>query len=286
MCIRLRNIRNEVRCQVPTRPFWACDFFDGLGKRLLRAHDLHVTICSFEEGNGMARCIRFLTRSFVALAFVSAGAVAGAQQPADEVFDTSAPNLLAVLRESHGENKQDEALRPYGKLSARMPDGQRVEFDTSWYQYLGDMHIRLVFDGAHSMQSASPEDLRRLHLDPNAALKLAVSNLRRRYGPPAVQPWSGGMMQVQSGSSDLTSSYFLDRDFWQGLQVEHPDGLVVAVPRRGGLVYAPASDEAAVASLRFSVAALYAGAAGARLSSALYLFKDGHWSVFQPPQAY
>jgi hypothetical protein len=232
-------------------------------------------------------CIRLVARSCVALALVAVSALAGAQQQqADPVFDTSAPNLLAVLRESHGENKQDEALRPYGKLSARMPDGQRIEFDTSWYQYLGDMHIRLVFDGAQSMQSASPEDLRRLHLDPNDALKLAVSNLRRMYGPPAVQPWSGGMMQVESASSDLTSSYFLDRDFWQSLQADHPDGLVVAVPRRGGLVYAPASDEAAVASLRFSVAALYAGAAGARLSSALYLFKDGHWSVFQPPQAY
>ena len=93
-------------------------------------------------------------------------------------------------------------------------------------------------------------------------------------------------MQVQATSADLTSSYFLDRDFWLGLQGRHPEGLVVAVPRRGGLVYAPISDEAAVSSLRFSAAALYAGGPGAPLSSALYLFKDGQWSVFQPPQAF
>ena len=93
-------------------------------------------------------------------------------------------------------------------------------------------------------------------------------------------------MQVQGTSEDLTSSYFLDRVFWQGLQGRYPEGLVVAVPRRGGLVYAPVSDETAVTSLRFSVAALYAGGPGARLSSALYLFKDGQWSVFQPPQAF
>ena len=92
-------------------------------------------------------------------------------------------------------------------------------------------------------------------------------------------------MQVHGRSPDLTSSYFLDREFWQGLEARHPEGLVVAVPRRGGLVYAPLSDEAAISSLRFSVAALYAGGPGARLSSALYLFKDGQWSVFQPPQA-
>jgi hypothetical protein len=207
---------------------------------------------------------------------------AAAQQ--SETFDTSARNLIAVLRESQGENKQDEALRPYGRVTARMPDGQRVDLAMSWYQYLGDMHIRLVFDGQQTMQSASPDDLERLRLTPEDALDLAVANLRRVYGRPTVAPWSGGMMQVQGGAPDIASSYFLDREFWQGLEHRHPEGLVAAVPRRGGLVYAPVSDEDALASLRFSAAALYAGGEGTRLSSALYLFKGGHWSVFQPPQ--
>jgi hypothetical protein len=204
---------------------------------------------------------------------------------ASEAFETSARNLLVVLRESHGENKQDESLQPFGKLRATMADGREIELETSWYRYLGDMHVRLVFDGAQTLQSASPEDLSRLRLSPDEALKVAVTNLRRRYGSPAVFPWSGGLMQVQGTAPDLTSSYFLDREFWQGLQHRHPEGLVVAVPRRGGLVYAPASDDDAVDSLRFSAAALYAGGPGARLSSALYLFKDDHWSVFQSPQA-
>ncbi len=44
-------------------------------------------------------------------------------------------------------------------------------------------------------------------------------------------------------------------------------------------------NQEAVAALRFSATALYAGSARRRVSSALYLFKgtDGHWSVFQPP---
>jgi uncharacterized protein YtpQ (UPF0354 family) len=208
------------------------------------------------------------------------------QQQEEKPFDVSAGNLLVVLRESQGENKQDESLQPFGKVTARMPDGRHIEFDTSWYQYLGDMHIRLVFDGGQSMQSASPEDLTRLRLSPEEALKVAIANLRRVYGVPAVKAWSGGLMQVNARSPDLTSSYFLDREFWQGLQARYPEGLVVAVPRRGGLVYAPLSDEAAVSSLRFSAAALYAGGPGTRLSSALYLFKDRQWSVFQPPQAH
>lgn len=225
-----------------------------------------------------------VARIALASALAWSTAATGHAAPDAEDFDTGAGNLLAVLRESAGENKQDEALRPYGPLQATMPQGQRVEFETSWYQYLGDMHIRLVFDGARTLQSASPDDLARLQLTPDEALRLAVANLRRVYGVPHVQPWSGGLMQVKAAAPELTSSYFLDREFWQALQARHPDGLVVAVPRRGGLVYAPARDERAVESLRFSAAALYAGGPGARLSSALYLFKDGRWSVFQAPQ--
>ncbi len=202
---------------------------------------------------------------------------------AAEAFDTGASNLLPVLRHSAGANHARETLQPYGRLRAALPDGREVEIETSWFHYLGDMHIRLVFDGAQSMQSASPDDLARLKLDPQQALQLAVANLRRVYGAPAAQPWSGALMQVQGGSADLNSSYLLDREFWRELQASHPAGLVVAVPRRGGLVYAPAQDAEAVAQLRFTAAALYASGERTRVSSALYLFKDGHWTVFQPP---
>ena len=202
----------------------------------------------------------------------------------DEATDTSATNLIVVLRESLGENKGDDSLQPYGRVVAQLPDGRRIELATSWYHYIGDMHIRLVFDAGQSLQSASPMDLERLRLTPEAALDIAVANLRRMYGAPHSAPWSGGLMQVQGGSPDLASSYFLDRQFWGAMAREHPEGIVAAVPQRGGLVYASAEDVDAVETLKFSAAALYAGGGGTRISSALYLFKDGHWSIYQSPQ--
>jgi hypothetical protein len=280
--MQLSNIGNEVRCLSSTQIVRGRDLFRGTLLAPLRSRGARRTMPEFTRGNTMAASLR----QFVTVALSLACAALAQPSLADpaEAFDTRASNLLVVLRESRGENKQDESLQPFGKVRARLADGRRVEFETSWYQYLGDMHIRLVFDGDQTVQSAAPEDLARLHLSAEQALDVAVANLRRRYGAPDVQPWSGGLMQVQGRSADLNSSYFLDRGFWRGLQAQHPEGLVVAVPRRGGLVYAPASDEAAVDNLRFSVAALYAGSSGARVSSALYLFKDGHWSVFQPPQ--
>ena len=92
-------------------------------------------------------------------------------------------------------------------------------------------------------------------------------------------------MEVAGKSPDLDSSYFLDRDFWRGLLKQHPDGLVVAVPKRGGLLYAPVSDSRAVATLRKGVGYLYTSSERLRVSAALYLFKDDKWTVFQAPAA-
>lgn len=219
-----------------------------------------------------------------ALLAAQGGALAAETPRERETFEATEGNLLVVLRESPGANKQDEILRPFGKISARMPDGREVEFEASWFQYLGDMHLRLVFDGERRVQSASPEDLQRLRLSPEAALRRAVENLRRRYGTPVAEPWTGGLMQVHGNAPELDSSYFLDRDFWLAQLHHYPQGIVAAVPGRGGLVFARADDESAVASLRFSAAALFASSDATRISSGLYLFKDGRWSVFQPPQ--
>lgn len=227
--------------------------------------------------------MKHLLRIAATVAALLAGAPAAIAGAEPEHFEVSAANLLVLLRESPGANKQDESLAPFGKIQAKLADGREIEFEASWFQYLGDMHLRLVFDGERRVQSALPEDLRKLRLSPEQALARAVENLRRRYGVPVAQPWTGRLMQVHGRSPDLDSSYFLDRAFWLEQLREAPAGLVAAVPARGGLVFARADDAEAVAMLRFSAAALFAGDR-TRISSALYLFKEGRWSVFQAPQ--
>jgi len=197
-------------------------------------------------------------------------------------FDDSASNLMVVLRESPGSNKQVESLVPMGKGKARLSDGREIEIDTGWFEYLGDMHLRFVFDTPTSMPNASPKDLERLGLTPELALELAIKNIKRVYGEPRATPWND-VMQVKGRSPDLDSSYFVDKEFWNGLLKKHPEGLVALVAKRGGLLFAPLSDTKAVDGMRRSVAYLHSSSEKLRISSALYLFKDGKWSVFQAP---
>ena len=218
--------------------------------------------------------------ALVCLMFVLEGAMAQMGPPAD----TSAENLMVVLRESVGANTKVESLDPWGKVRMKLSDGREIEVEIAWFQFLGDMHVRFVFDSPTMMRNATLQDLARLNLAPEQALRLAVANIKRIYGNPVATPWTGGLMQVQGKSPDFDSSYFLDRDFWRTLLKQHPDGLVVAAAKRGGLLFTPMTAIKSVQALRSGVAHLHASSESMRVSSALYLFKDDDWTVFQPPR--
>jgi len=197
-------------------------------------------------------------------------------------YDRSLSNLMVVLREVEGANKSDETLKASGPAKATI-DGNVVEFSPAWFDFLGDMHVRFVFDAPSSMRGLTTEEFAAFHLTPEEGVKVAIANMERVYGPPVASAWSGGIMAVEGHSADLNSSYFLDRDFWVMLLKQHPEGIIVAAPKRGGLLYVPASDKKGVESLRRSIAMLFSTSGNQRVSSALYQFKDEHWSVFQPP---
>lgn len=198
--------------------------------------------------------------------------------------DTSAANLMVVLRESINANFSPGSMLEYiGRVRFTTEDGKKYEAELAHYAYLADTHIRFVFDGPKMMSNATTADLARLGLSPQRALDLALENIRRVYGEGQPVALRGGLMQLDSKSPDLISSYFLDLSLWSALERKHPEGIVAIVPKRGGLLFAPASDAQAVDILRRNAARLFTGSERLRVSSAVYLFKGGKWSVLQDP---
>jgi hypothetical protein len=195
---------------------------------------------------------------------------------------TTADNLMVVLREVQGATEPNETMKPFGKMTGKF-DGKDIIVEFAWYSYLGDMQIRFVFDSPKLFVDATAEEFARLHLTPEEAVELALENIKRDYGEPFTEPYQDGIMYVVGASPDLDSSFFLDRVFWRGQLARHPEGLVAGVAKRGGLIFAPLSDRRAVALLREHIFYLYRISENLRISSALYLFKDDRWTVFQAP---
>ena len=192
-------------------------------------------------------------------------------------------NFMLVLREVEGANKQDFGFEPAGAATGTLNSGEKISLDPAWFDVIGDMHVRFVIDGEQSMRNLSAKEFAAFGLTPAQAVDIAMANIKKRYGAPQSTPWGDGIIQVAGGSADLDSSYFLDAAFWDELSKKHPDGLVVGVPQRGGLIYAPAADAQAVDSMERSIRSLYEAGGSLRVSSALYLYKNGKWSVFRKP---
>lgn len=192
-------------------------------------------------------------------------------------------DFMLVLREVEGANKREYGLVPSGPSTGTLRDGRPFTLHNAWFDLIGDMHVRFVIDGSDSMQNLTMEEYSRYGITPEQAVDVAVANIRRRYGPPQAGEWDQGILLVSGDSPDLDTSYFLDYGFWDEQLAAHPEGLVVGVPQRGGLIFAPVSNASAVDVLQDSIVGLYQDSGNQRISSALYLYKDHCWSVYRDP---
>jgi hypothetical protein len=193
--------------------------------------------------------------------------------------------LRVMLRERPGINKPEESLAIVEPFEVEAESGMRVSMAPAWYDLVGDLQLRLVHDTGDYLLTLHASQLDDLRLTVDEAIAVALANLHRQHGEPQATPWHN-LQRVAGRDEDVSSAYFLDRAFWRARLAEHPEGVVVAVPRIDALLFAPLSDDAAVASMRQGVPGLHAGGGvDFRLSSALYLFRDERWTVFQAPAA-
>ena len=190
--------------------------------------------------------------------------------------------LLFVLRERPGADKAVESLALVDSFEVPLPGGGgTAALAPAWFDLVGDLQLRLVRDTPEWVFTLHASDLDDLALRADAALAIALTNFRRLHGPPSVSAWHN-LRRVRGATEDVDHGWFLDRALWRELLAEHPGGLVAALPRTDLLVFAPATDAAAVDSMRRGIPGLHAGGGDYRLSAALYLFKDDRWTVFQP----
>lgn len=150
------------------------------------------------------------------------------------------------------------------------------------FPFVGQLRLEFVFEHNSQASPASLQDLDDLHLAVAQAQSLALQNIKRNYGEAQIQRANGDLLMLQSRSSDYDCSFMLDRALWLDLLKQAPQGLVVATPRRGALLFAPLIERKAVERLRKLAQDMYDSGDDKRISAALYLFQGDRWSVFQP----
>ena len=94
--------------------------------------------------------------------------------------------LMVVLRESEGCNSQESTLYKMSEMSISTPDVEGnnsplITADLAWYTFLGDMHLRFVFDKPNCFDNLTSKEFSDLKLSPKHALQRAVKNIKSVY---------------------------------------------------------------------------------------------------------
>jgi len=200
--------------------------------------------------------------------------------PASTAPAIAPDTVLVVLRERPGADKRDDGPTAVEPIEVPLPGGAVASMTPAWFDLIGDLQLRLVRSTADGLLTLHASELDALAPSIDEALALALANLHRQHGEPGARPWHN-LKRVGGRSEDADSAYFMDRAFWRARLAEQPQGLVAAVPRTDLLLFAPLADTAAVDSMRRGIPGLHAQGGDYRLSSALYLFRDDRWQVFQ-----
>jgi hypothetical protein len=146
--------------------------------------------------------------------------------------------------------------------------------------YLGDIRLNFRFDG--SGRDALVSDLKRLGISPAQALGLAVLNHKRLHGDASFVPLSEGVYALKCPDTVVCATFFLDRRLWKQLLAKYPEGVLVAVPREGSVLFSPATDAGAGRRLREAAARMLSSAGNTRISRNLYRFGSTGWQIAGP----
>lgn len=192
-------------------------------------------------------------------------------------------NLMLVVRTSFGANRPDALLTHTGPQHFTDAEGNTQTINPAHFDYIGDTHIRFVFDSPMTMRNLTYDEFKKMGMSVDEAVALAMKNMYRDYGEPQVYPLEEGGFVIESELPDLNSAYFLDYSLWTNLATHFGSPLLVAVPARDVLLFAPLIDERGVQFLKENVQSLFKEASRYGVSTGLFLFKNDGWQVFQAP---
>ncbi|MDO5652563.1 MAG: hypothetical protein Q4G39_00430 [Brachymonas sp.] len=199
-------------------------------------------------------------------------------------------NLVLSVRQASGVMQPHEALVPLSASDYPQAYSSAVPADVATFGYIADLMVCFAFkeDERDEMALARGHDLLRLQLTPEQALAHAIVNFKRSYSSPvATQLPDTLVWQVHSNAPfALNSNVVFDAVFWSRQRAQHGD-LLVALPKRGIVLFIPANQAEAVSQLTQFAQSHYPQLPHQRMSDYLLHCTGAGWNVecrlFPPP---
>lgn len=191
-------------------------------------------------------------------------------------------NLYFILRQVRKQNSKSEKPSPYPAQTLQKLEPGALEHGLAIFAYLGDVQLRFVFEQSNGDRTlAKMQDLKNLDLNAEQAFAVASENMNKRMATPRVMEQPAGFYQLGGGENvDQNTDFWFARNTWVEQAKKHQSALVVALPRRGAVFFAPHNNAKAVAAMKNRAQELYAKAGEQRVSGKLFGFTGSQWKLF------
>ena len=185
--------------------------------------------------------------------------------------------IVALVR-SH---VADPKMRPIQKIEpALLKDDPKSAPDNAlvFDHFVGDLHLRYVFDDPQFMLALRVRDLKRLGVERNELPELVVTNYRRLY-PKLTVVWPDRWLGLVTQGGELEPCTMLDGAFWGKQEAAFGGGLIAAVPSAHEVYFTPREPKQNIELLKH-LAILHHEKAGKRaVSRTVFAWRSYRWEV-------
>ena len=186
--------------------------------------------------------------------------------------------IVALVRSHPG---ADPRSRPVQRIEpaiaredAKSAPGNALVFD----HFVGDLHLRYVFDDPQFMLALRARDLTRLGVARDELPALVVSNYRRLY-PDVIVTHPDRWLGLVTRGGELEPCVMLDGMFWQRQMKAFGGPVIAAVPSTNAVYFTPREPKANVELLKH-LAILESEKAGKRgVSRTVFEWRNFRWQV-------
>ena len=147
-------------------------------------------------------------------------------------------------------------------------------FDT----FVGELHLRYVFDDERFVQAVRGRELKRLELKRSDLPGLVITNHRRIYPDlTVIQPEPGLGAVIRGGQ--LEPTILLDPDFWDEQEKRIGGALIAAAPERDSVIFTRIEPKGNIERFKSRAAIAYDKAGQRALSRTILAWRERHWEV-------
>jgi hypothetical protein len=223
----------------------------------------------------MNRRDALLTLTSTAAAFASGAARdALAQDPAVNTRE----KIVALVRGRPNADPKTRAVQKIEPVELTPEPGNSIDNLPVFDHFVGELHLRYVFDDPRFMQALRGRDLKRLKLERSELPALVVENYRKLYPDLSViQPEPGVGAVIRGG--ELEPTILLDADFWDDQEKRIGGPLIAALPERDSVVFTRIDPKQNIELLKHRAVVAYEKAGQRALSRTVLAWREKRWEV-------